>query len=277
MIDTHCHLNFRAFKDDAFEVIARAQAAGVSQMILVGSQWSTNERGVVMAKENEALYAAIALHPVHLFEMEVDEGEDHFTTRAEVFDYDKYKGLALSSPNVIAIGECGLDYFHFPEGVSVEEVKTKQAETLRSHIDLATELNLPLIIHCREAYDDLFVILDEAVRAGKLPKRGVNHCFLGNRAQAKKFLDLGFYLSFTGIITFKNVSPELIEVIKETPLDRIMVETDAPYLAPQAYRGKRNEPAFVVEVVKKIAEVKNLTVQEVDSNITNNSKIFFNI
>ncbi len=276
MIDTHCHLNFRAFKDDASEVIARAQAVGVSQMILVGSQWSTNERGVVMAKENEALYAAIALHPVHLFEMEVDEDEDHFTTRAEVFDYDKYKTLALSSPKVIAIGECGLDYFHFPEGVSVEEVKTKQAETLRRHIDLATELNLPLIIHCREAYDDLFVILDEAVRTGKLPKRGVNHCFLGNREQAKKFLDLGFYLSFTGIITFKNVNPELIEVIKETPLSRIMVETDSPYLAPQAYRGKRNEPAYVVEVAKKIAEVKGVSVEEVDRITTKNAKDLFN-
>ena len=123
MIDTHCHLNFRAFKDDASEVIARAQAVGVSQMILVGSQWSTNERGVVMAKENEALYAAIALHPVHLFEMEVDEDEDHFTTRAEVFDYDKYKTLALSSPKVIAIGECGLDYFHFPEGGAWRKLK----------------------------------------------------------------------------------------------------------------------------------------------------------
>ena len=114
-----------------------------------------------MAKENEALYAAIALHPVHLFEMEVDEDEDHFTTRAEVFDYDKYKTLALSSPKVIVIESVGWIIFISPKR-SVEEVKTKQAETLRRHIDLATELNLPLIIHCREAYDDLFVILDEA-------------------------------------------------------------------------------------------------------------------
>ncbi|HBV33452.1 TPA: hydrolase TatD [Patescibacteria group bacterium] len=277
MIDTHCHLNFKAFKDDADEVIKRAHDAGVTRIINVGSQWDTSARGVSMAEEREGLYAAIALHPIHLYEQEVDEEETHFTTRAEVFDYDKYKKLALESKKVVAIGECGLDYYHFPKGENIEEVKKKQADSFQQHIDLATELNLPLIIHCREAYDDLFQILNEAVKAGKLPGRGVNHCFLGTREQAKKFLDLGFYLSFTGIITFKNASPELLEVVKETPLDKIMVETDAPYLAPHPYRGKRNEPAYVVEVANKIAELKEVDFKIVLDMTTKNAEYLFTI
>jgi len=277
MIDTHCHLNFKAFKDDADEVIKRAHDAGVTRIINVGSQWDTSARGVSMAEEREGLYAAIALHPIHLYEQEVDGEETHFTTRAEVFDYDKYKKLALESKKVVAIGECGLDYYHFPKGENIEEVKKKQADSFQQHIDLATELNLPLIIHCREAYDDLFQILNEAVKAGKLPGRGVNHCFLGTREQAKKFLDLGFYLSFTGIITFKNASPELLEVVKETPLDKIMVETDAPYLAPHPYRGKRNEPAYVVEVANKIAELKEVDFKTASDMTTKNAEYLFTI
>lgn len=275
LVDTHCHLNFKAFKDDSEKVVKRAHEAGVTRIINVGSQWDTSERAVKMADEQEGLYAAIALHPIHLYEQEVDEEESHFTTRAEVFDYDKYKKLALDSRKVVAIGECGLDYYHFPKNENEDDVKKKQAEGFGQHIDLASELNLPLIIHCREAYGDLFKILNEAVKSGKLPRRGVNHCFLGTKEQAKKFLDLGFYLSFTGIITFKNVSPELLEVVKETPLNRLMVETDSPYLAPQAYRGKRNEPAYVVEVAKKIAELKKMDfAAAAEATTTNAAKLF---
>ncbi len=277
LVDTHCHLNFKAFKDDTDEVIKLAGLAGVTRIINVGSQWDTSERGVKMAKDRAGLFAAIALHPIHLYEQEVDEEESHFTTRAEVFDYAKYKTLAQSSKKVVALGECGLDYYHFPKGVDINEVKKKQADALWQHIELATELNLPLIIHCREAYDDLFLILEQAVKQGKLPKRGVNHCFLGTREQAKKFIDLGFYLSFTGIITFKNAGAELLQVVKETPLDRIMVETDAPYLAPQAFRGKRNEPSYVVEVAKKIAELKNITLEEACTFTTQNAEQLFGL
>lgn len=277
LVDTHCHLNFRAFKEDAADVIKRAIDAAVTRIINIGSQWDTSERAVTMAEENKGLYAAIALHPIHLYEMDVDEEDNHFKTKAEVFDYKKYKTLAQSSKKVVAIGECGLDYYHFPQKENPEAVKKKQAEVFNQHIDLATELNLPLIIHCRDAYDDLFKILAAAVKAGQLPKRGVNHCFLSTREQAQKFLDLGFYLSFTGIITFKNVSPELLEVVKETPLDRMMVETDAPYLAPHPYRGQRNEPAYVVEVAKKISWLKRIDVKEVANITTQNANQLFNL
>jgi len=277
MVDSHCHLNFNAFKDDVPPAIERARAAGVLSIINVGSQFSTSERGVRLGEEHAGLYAAIGLHPVHLFEQELSEEATHFKTRAEVFDAERYRRLAQSSAKVVAVGECGLDYYHFPLGVEAAEVKRRQAELFKQQIDLATELNLPLIIHCREAYDDLFVLLKEAVAAGKLPKRGVNHCFLGNPAQARKFLELGFWLSFTGIITFKNAAPELLAVVRETPREKIMVETDAPFLAPGPYRGQRNEPAYVVEVAKKVAELKGVSLAHVDEATTQNASQLFGI
>ena len=276
MIDTHCHLNFKAFKDDTDEVIARAREAGVSSIINVGSQWDTSERAVKLATEKENLYAAIALHPIHLYEQEVDEEEIHFKTKAEIFEPARYRALAQSSNKVVAIGECGLDYYHWPAGEAVAEVKAKQAELFRQHIKLASELNLPLIIHCREAYDDLLEILAE-VKSSKPELRGVVHCFIGNRDQATKFLALGLYLSFTAIITFKNAGAELLDVVRGAPLERIMVETDSPYLAPQAYRGQRNEPAYMVEVAKKIAELRGVSYGEIDKVTTSNAQQLFNL
>jgi TatD DNase family protein len=183
--------------------------------------------------------------------------------------------LFKDNKRVVAIGECGLDYYRFPKNVAKEEVKIKQIELFEQHIKLANELNLPIIIHCREAYDDIFQVLEKSIKEGLLPKRGVGHCFLGNQEQAKKFLDLGFLLSFTGIITFKNTNPTLLKIIKETPLEKIMIETDAPYLAPQAYRSTRNEPAYVVEMAKKIAEIKGFNLTEVEKVTTNNAiKLF---
>lgn len=275
MVDTHCHLNFRVFKEEAKAAQQRAQAAGVSAIINVGSQWDTSERAVQMAEEHSGMYAAIGLHPIHLFQQEVDEEETHFTTRAEEFDTMRYHELARLSPKVVAVGECGLDYYRLPGNVPEAEVKRRQAELFEAQIDLATDLNLPIIIHCRDAYDDLFAILQRAVERNKLPRRGVNHCFLGTRAQAKRFLDLGFYVSFTGIITFKNANPELLEVVREVPLSRILTETDAPYLAPHPHRGQRNEPAYVVETAKKIAELKGMELGEVDIATTSNAKALF--
>ncbi|MFZ5390754.1 MAG: TatD family hydrolase [Patescibacteria group bacterium] len=276
MIDTHCHLNFRAFKDDLSEVVSRANQAGVNKIINVGSQWDTSLRAVQMTGDNSNFYAAIGLHPIHLYEQAVDEEEDHFVTRAEVFDKQKYFDLAKSFPKVVAIGECGLDYFHCPKNVSLEEVKSKQTDLFKQQLELAYELNLPIIIHCREAYDDLLNILDKAKDDGCLP-RGVAHCFLGNRIQAARFLQLGYSLSFTGIITFKNVAPELLAVVRDLPLNKIMVETDAPYLAPTPYRGKRNEPAYVIEVGKKVGEIRGLSLDEVDKITTDNAGSLFGL
>ncbi len=278
LIDTHCHLNFRAFKDDVDKVIKHADEAGVFRIINVGSQWETSKRAVKLAQTYGTLYAAIGLHPIHLYEQEVDEEETHFKTRTEIFDIKKYTELAHGAKDkVVAVGECGLDYHRFPDKVDQTEVKTRQQELFKQHIKLASEVGLPIIIHCREAYDDIFKILETSISEGLLSKRGVSHCFLGTKAQAKKLLDLGFLLSFTGIITFKNVKSELLEVVKQTPLERIMIETDAPYLAPQAYRGMLNEPAYVVEVAKKIAELKNIDFKEVAKITTQNAIDLFNL
>ncbi len=277
MIDTHCHLNFRAFKDDLEACLSRAKEAGVNYIINPGSQYDTSKRSVELAEKYDNLYAAIGLHPIHLFAMEVDEGEDHFATRAEVFDYAKYSELAQTDSKVVAIGECGLDYFHLPPGKTVAEVRVLQTELLKQQIKLATDLNLPMIFHCREAYEDLYEVLQAEIKQGQLSQGGVVHCFLGNRQQAQAFLDLGFLLSFTGIITFKNVKPELLEVIKQVPLAKIMVETDAPYLAPPPHRGRRNEPAFVVEVAKKIADIKGISLEEVDKTTTENAQKLFRL
>lgn len=276
MIDTHCHLNFNTYKEDKESVIKRATEAGLSAMINVGSQWDTSLRAVELAEKYPNLYAAIGLHPIHLFEQEVDEEESHFTTRAEEFDYEKYFDLAKSSNKVVAIGECGLDYYWWPKEKTQAEVKTMQANLFSLQLNLAEKLNLPVISHCREAYTDLINIIRQHKTQGQ-NIRGVSHCFLGNRQEAKEFLDLGFMLSFTGIITFKNVNPELLEVIKETPIEKIMVETDSPYLSPHPYRGKRNEPALVVEVARKIAELKGLTLPEVDTITTQNAVDFFRL
>jgi TatD DNase family protein len=175
------------------------------------------------------------------------------------------------SPKVVAIGEIGLDYHYLPQERS-EELKTKQKEVFLKQVDLAQELNLPIIIHCRDAYGDLLEVIQ------KLPKIpcGVLHCFADNYETAKRFLDLGFMISFTGIITYPKASI-VREVAKKIPLERIMIETDCPYLAPQAVRGKRNEPIYVKYVAEEIARLKGLDFDEVAKTTTENAIKFFKL
>lgn len=284
LIDTHAHLNFGAFKDDVEEVIKRTLAAG-TWMINVGSQSTTSARAVAIAeKYPEGVYAAVGLHPTHLFEMTVDETEVGvaFKSRREEWDAKFYKKLAAGK-KVVAVGEIGLDYNFIPKNVDFDAAKKKQQEIFRRGLDLADELNLPVIIHSRDTHADLVPILQEYVGAGRLPRRGVLHCFTGNWDEAQKYLDLGFLISFTGIITFKPrpnqtaAQQQIFEVIKNIPLQKIMVETDAPYLAPEPFRGKRNEPLYVEFVAKKIAEIKNLDFEAVVAATTETAKKFFKI
>lgn len=276
MIDTHSHLNFSAYKEDGAEVLERALAKHML-MINVGAQFSTSQRAVKMAEDQPALYAAIALHPIHLQTKEIYEelptGEKvKIVSRAEEFDYNKYKELALSSPKVVAIGETGIDYYHLEDN-DRDEQKALQKKVFIEHIKLANELNLPLIIHCRDAYDDLIEIL----QANEVKSKGVIHCFAGNKEQAKIFLELGFYLGFTGVITFKNGVEELHEIIKEMPEDRILSETDCPYLTPEPFRGKRNEPIYVEYVIKKIAMLRNWSFEKAEKITETNAKTLFNL
>ncbi len=276
MIDSHAHVNFFPFKNDYEDVIKRCMEKDCS-FINVGSQFSTSERAVKTADEYENVYASVALHPIHLNQRKIVEKVDaketvEIISRAESFDYEKYKNLAQFSDKVVAIGENGLDYYHLADE-DLKEQKDLQQEVFKKHIDLANELGLPMIIHCREAYDDLIEIL----RDNPLDKSATVHCFAGNREQAEKLLGMGYYLGFTGVITFKNATKELHEIIKSMPEDRILAETDCPYLTPEPHRGKRNEPVFVEYVIRKIAELRGSSYEDMMRITDNNAKKLFNL
>ena len=266
------------------EVIKRSLAESVF-MITVGTQQDTSRRGVKVAEKYNGVWAAIGLHPSHTSEQTFEDDEEMPTstikTRTEEFDPVFYRELAKSK-KVVAIGECGLDYYHLPENISLDEVKEKQKIALRGQLDLADELGLPLIIHSRSAHADQIALLREYVKAGKLARRGVTHCFTGTIDEAQDYLDLGFLISFTGILAFPprksegEISP-LQKVAQQIPLEKIMIETDAPYLAPPPYRGQRNEPRYVIEVAKKIAILKNVSLEEVVRVTTENAVKLFNL
>lgn len=282
LIDAHNHVNFNAYKDDADNVIQRSLDAGVG-MFAVGSQSSTSERAVAYAEKYDGVWAVIGLHPIHLFETDIDEAEVRFKSREESFDADFYRALAKSSTKVVAIGECGIDYYHVPDGLDMETFKSVQGDAFRSQIDLALELDLPVMVHCRDAHGDLADTLDEFRTAGK-DVRGQIHCFTGTVAEAKRYLDIGMYISFTGIITFAPKKAEiekgetLLDVVKAVPLDRIIVETDAPYLAPAPHRGKwPNQPEWVRHVAERVAELKGVPYEEVASATLENTKRLYGL
>jgi TatD DNase family protein len=272
LIDIHAHVNFNAFKDDGDEVIKRTLDRNIG-MILVGSQYDTSKRAIEYAARYEhGVWASVGLHPIHLVEYRVDSSEvgggaPGFKSRPEVFDYDKYKKLATRD-KVVAIGECGLDYFRTGDS---DSIRKNQHETFRAHVRLARELNKPLIIHCRDAYEDLHKILIEE-KGGDVG--GTIHFFAGTWTDAQKFLALGFHLSFTGVLTFAR---DYDETVKQAPLERIMVETDAPYVAPAPFRGKRNEPIYVKEIAKKMAEIRGIPYEELATATTENATRLFGL
>ena len=271
-IDTHAHLNFNAYKDDADEVIRRSLNNDV-WMINVGSTYKTSKRAIEIAKRHEkGVYAAIGLHPIHLaegiFKAKVDKEKISFKTQAEEFDYAKYKELARSE-KVVAVGEVGLDYYYRPKTkIKLEEFKQKQRETLFKQIGLAEELGLPVIFHCRMANEELIEILDQY--RGRL--KGVIHCFFGTWQQAEKYLGMGFYLGFNGIIFKLNLE----ETIEKVPPDRILIETDCPYLTPLPMTG-RNEPAYIRYIAEKIAKIRKLSADELTAITFKNAKKLFGI
>lgn len=273
LIDTHCHIHFRAYDQDREEVIRRTLREGV-QMITVGTNLATSEDAVHLAMAHDGIWATVGLHPNHLFPGPVDPDEESVMS-VETFEIERYREAARKS-KVVAIGECGLDYFRLPATLtpSLSPQGRGQKEVFRAHLDLADELNLPVIIHCRDAHADLARILKEYLAAGKLKRRGVIHCFTGSQNEAETYLPLGFFISFTGIITFpprKNQTEMLADVVRAVPLDRILIETDAPYLSPVPHRGKRNEPAYVKFVAEKIAKIKEIPYDEVASQTSNNA------
>src|SRR3989344_1988529 len=282
LIDVHAHIHFAAYPDSK-EVIDRSLAAGV-WLVNVGTQRDTSKGAVETAeKYQEGVYAAIGLHPIHTDKSyhdekelgpsvaEAKEGKGGFTSRGEVFDYEYYKKLGVSK-KVVAIGECGLDYYRVPQThadgtqTNTEEIQRKQKDAFEAQIKLSHELQKPLMIHCRSAFPDLISLLKvNSQKLNVIP--GIVHFFTGTPEDAQQLKELGFYFSFGGVTTFTKDYDEAINVIG---IDRIVLETDAPYVAPAPFRGKRNEPIYIEHTAKAIADKLGISANEVAEKTTAN-------
>ena len=259
-------MNFRDFDKDRENVIKRMQENGI-WTICVGADKKTSQECVELAEKYENIFASVGLHP---------------TDSDEKFSVDFYRELT-KHPKVVAIGEIGLDYYR----IKNQELRIKQVEIFKKQIELALETNKPLIIHCRDAapatpersdggqaHDDVIEILKAKSLKLKANLRGNIHFFSGVWEQAKKYFNLGFSISFAGPITFTD---QYDEIIKNAPLDKIMIETDSPFAAPAPYRGKRNEPGYVIEIAKKLAEIKKLPLEEIIKQTVINAENFFDL
>lgn len=253
LIDTHTHLDDARYRDDREAVIARARETGVETLLTIGCDLATSHASVALADHYPFVYASVGVHP-----HEVKHIQDDW--------YDEFRRLAKNR-KVVAYGEIGLDY-HYNHSSPKE-----QRHRFREQIQLARELKLPVIIHTREAQEDTIAILREenASDVG-----GVFHCFSGDAWLANDALDLGFYLSFSGILTFQNATM-LRDIAKNTPLDRVLIETDCPYLTPVPYRGKRNEPAYVCQVANQLASLHDISFDDVAGRTSDNAKRLFKI
>ena len=266
LIDTHCHLDFSDFDKDRDEVIKRAYDGGVKKIINIGCNLERAKKALEIAKKYDFIYATAGLHP-----QEANKGDEKFFSQL---------GDLLKESKVVAIGECGLEYQSQKsnlksqnQNLKPENKKGKQKEVFLRQLELAGEFKKPVIIHCRNAYFEILEILKSEKE--KNPElKGVVHFFSGRMNQAEEFFKLGFLISFTGVITFAR---DYDKVIKNAPLDKIMIETDAPFVSPFPFRGKRNEPLYVKYVAEKIAEIKNLTVEEVALATTKNAEKLFGI
>ena len=249
LFDTHAHLNDERFNDDRDELIASLKSNGVGAYCEIGYDLESSERAVLLAEKYDFVYAACGVHP-------------HDTQNLCEKDMESLKKL-LENKKAVALGEIGLDYYYD------NSERPIQRKWFDRQLKLADEINKPVVIHTRDAMADTIDIL----RANK-NNTGIIHCYSGSRESAKILLDMGYYISFAGPLTFKNASTAL-EVAKYVPLDRFLIETDSPYLAPVPHRGKRNCPIYVAEVAKKIAELKGVTAEEVERITEANARALF--
>ncbi|HEY3224705.1 MAG TPA: TatD family hydrolase [Pseudolabrys sp.] len=247
LVDSHCHLDFPDFSTELDAVIGRARAAGIGRIVTISTRVKRHAQVLAIAEKFTEVFCSVGTHP-------------HYADEEPDVDPQKLVGLA-KHPKIVAIGEAGLDYFRN------NSPREAQAASFRQHIAAARETGLPLVIHSRDCDADMVQILREESGKGAFP--AVLHCFTGGRDLAFAAIDLGHYVSFTGILTFKN-SDALREIAAALPADRIMVETDAPYLAPLPYRGKRNEPAYVVETAKVLADARSVAADEITRQTTEN-------
>jgi TatD DNase family protein len=251
LVDSHAHLEMKEFDSDRKDVIERASLAGVDCIITVGTNPGLSRKALSIAHQYENVYATVGVHP-------------HDVAKSNDKSFDELKVLA-QDPKVVAYGEIGLDFFR---NVSPRE---KQIEMFARQLELANELNLPVIIHDRDAHEETLSM----VKASGI-RWGVFHCFSGDWAMARTCIDLGFYISVPGVVTFDK-SKVLHEVVRQAPLDSILLETDCPYLTPVPHRGKRNEPSFIIHTAKKVAEIKGMTWEDVAQTAAVNTRKLFRI
>jgi TatD DNase family protein len=253
LVDSHCHLDFPDFREELDAVVARARAAGISRLVTISTRVRKLDGLLAITERFPEVYCSVGTHPHHAHE-ELD------IKAADLVGHTRH-------PKVVAIGEAGLDYHYDNSPVD------KQEQGLRQHIAAARETGLPLVIHSREADEHMARVLKDEMREGAFP--AVLHCFTGGRDLAFGAIDMGLYVSFTGILTFKN-SADLRAIAKDLPADRILLETDSPYLAPMPYRGKRCEPSYVVETAKMLAETRGVPPAEIARQTTENFFRLFN-
>lgn len=262
LFDSHCHPQFPQYDADREEVIKRTLAVGCG-MICVGTDLEMSKKAIGLAEKHDLIWATVGSHP--------NEQSQEFRIK----DYEEL----VKHPKVVGIGEVGLDYYRMPE----KEKQEKQKEIFLQFLELAVKINKPIIIHCRDAYDDMIQIL--LTTNYSLQTKGVIHSFTGDFGLASKFLDLGLFLGLNGIITFPpsrkategQASTDLEETVRNLPLDRLLIETDAPYLAPVPHRGKRNESLYVEFVARHIAEIKKISFKEVIEKTKENTKKLFKL
>jgi len=256
IIDSHAHLEFSQFDADRTEMLERARQAGVATLLAIGSGTGPERLNAALpfAEQYDWIYATVGIHP-HEAKLATDEHFAHLEKLA-------------THPRVIAWGEIGLDYYydHSPRDV--------QVGVFRRQLEMARVARLPIVIHCRDAWSDCLMILEESWRSSGLG--GVLHCFTGSLEDARKGIEMGFVVSFAGNVTYPKMEP-LRQIAKELPLDRLLVETDSPFLPPQGHRGKRNEPAFVIEVARTLGNVRNLPAEEVAAATAANFRRFFGL
>lgn len=276
LIDTHSHIHFPAYDEDREAVLKRMRDKRI-WAITIGTAMENSKQGIAFAEQHPDIWTTVGLHPSHTTHSHEDENE------GAVHEKDVTKEtlieIAKSSKKVVAIGEAGLDFYRLDQVEDAEAAKVKQERVFREHLLAAHELDLPVVIHCRDALTRLAEVLQEEQSAGR-KTRGVVHSFTGTWDEAKPLIDLGMHIAVNGIATFplrKGQNPEgaIDRTIERIPLDRLLLETDAPYLAPASFRGKRNEPAFVEEVAKHVAEVRGVSLDEIAGKTTANAVDLF--
>jgi TatD DNase family protein len=253
LVDSHCHLQDKAFKNDLDSVIHEAEEAGIKMFLVPGTSIDDSIAALQLSEKYKWVYAAVGIHP-------------HDSAKVEPNWHDRLKDLSANE-NAIAIGEIGLDYHY---DFSPRDI---QKDIFKAQIEIALEKNLPMVIHTRKSMEDIFQILDitDGWRYG-----GVFHCFPGSLAEAEYVISKGFYISYTGVVTFKN-SDTTREIVKKIPIERLLLETDSPYMAPEPFRGTRNHPALLKYIAQSIAQIKQLNISELGEITTKNFRNLFRI